>query len=36
VLADEWLPVPAEEAAEDERDNHNVVELTSDRDEVRH
>jgi hypothetical protein len=35
VLADEWLPAPAEEAAEDERDDHDVVKLTGNRDEVR-
>ena len=34
--ADERLPAAAEEAAEDERDDHDVVELTGDRDEVRH
>jgi hypothetical protein len=36
VLADKWLTSAAEEAAEDERDDHDVVELTGDRDEVRH
>ena len=36
VLADECLPAAAEEAAEDERDDHDVVELTGDRDEVRY
>jgi hypothetical protein len=36
VLADKWLTTAAEEAAEDERDDHDVVELTGDRDEVRH
>ena len=35
MLADEWLPAPADEAAEDERDDHDVVELAGDRDEVR-
>jgi hypothetical protein len=32
VLADERLSAPAEKAAEDERDNHDVVELVGDRD----
>jgi hypothetical protein len=36
VLADKRLTTAAEEAAEDERDDHDVVELTGDRDEVRH
>jgi hypothetical protein len=36
VLADECLAASAEEASEDERDDHDVVELTRDRDEVRH
>jgi hypothetical protein len=36
VLANEWLPTSAEEAAENECDDHDIVELTGDRDEVRH
>jgi hypothetical protein len=35
VLSDQWLAAPAQEAAEDERDDHDVVELTGDGDEVR-
>jgi hypothetical protein len=34
VLADEWLTASAEEAAEDQRDDQGIVELTGDRDEV--
>jgi hypothetical protein len=30
VLADQWLPAPPEEAAEDERNEYDVVELTSE------
>jgi len=36
VLADEWFPAPAEEAAQGERNDHDVVELTGEGDEVRH
>jgi iron complex transport system substrate-binding protein len=35
VLADERLASPAQEAAEDERDDQDIVELAGDRDEVR-
>jgi hypothetical protein len=28
VLADEWLAAPAQEAAEDNRDDHDIVQLT--------
>jgi hypothetical protein len=36
VLTDERVPASAEEAAEHQRDDHDVVELTGHRDEVRH
>jgi hypothetical protein len=36
VLADEWLAAPAQEAAEDNRDDHDIVQLTGNGDEVRH
>ena len=36
MLTDERLATSAQEAAEDERDDHDVVELTGDRDEVGH
>jgi hypothetical protein len=34
VLADEWLAAAAKEAAQNERDDDDVVELAGDRDEV--
>jgi hypothetical protein len=36
VLADEWLTARAEEAAEDEHDDHDIIELAGNRDEVRY
>jgi hypothetical protein len=36
VLADEWLASATEEAPQDERDDHDIIELAGDGDEVRH